>query len=100
MNLVELYRFAMGCVTIGIRPRVFSRQQGSWIGQILGRCQAFERGQPMLVVMGTVVRLSTIGRGLQFLGKCRCPFLPREVALLGELYCERERLGLPRFREY
>src|SRR5689334_10449688 len=45
----------------------------------------------MLVVVRTVVRLG----GFQFFGQGSGPFLPGEIALLGETNGHRERLSLP-----
>jgi hypothetical protein len=49
----------------------------------------------MLIVMRAIVRLAAVGCDLQLVGEGGGPLLPREVALLGQLDGEGERLGLP-----
>ena len=72
-------------------------RSGSAAGSVktFARDQAFQRRQPMLVVMRAVVGLAAIFGRLQLGGQLRRPFFPREVALLGELDGERESLRLP-----
>ena len=87
-------------VTIGVGPSLFSSEKCGVIGQIFGCNQAFERRQPVFVVAGTIVRFSVISGGLEFFSDRRGPFLPGEVAFLGEPHRKRESLGLPRFGKY
>jgi hypothetical protein len=39
----------------------------------------------MLIILRSIIRLATIFGGLQLIGQCGSPFLPGEMALLGEL---------------
>src|ERR1700693_4531108 len=50
----------------------------------------------MVVVARAVVRFTAVVRSLEFFGERGRPFLPSEMALLGELDGECERLSLPR----
>jgi hypothetical protein len=49
----------------------------------------------MVIVARAVVGLTATGSGSKLIGELCRPFLPSEVPLLGELYRECERLGLP-----
>src|SRR2546421_7418299 len=51
----------------------------------------------MLIVMRTIVRLTALGRPLQFVSKRVGPFLPREIPLLREFHRDCKRLRLPWF---
>ena len=95
----QLDRLAVGCVAIGVGPLDFSREELGLVRQLFGSDQAFERRQPMLVVVRALVWLSAIRRGSQFIGKRGCPFLPGEMALFGKPHREGEGLGLPRLGE-
>src|SRR5260370_17239409 len=53
----------------------------------------------MVVVVGAIVGFAAVGGGFEFGGECGGPFLPGEMALLGELHGESEGLGLPRLGE-
>src|ERR1700676_108699 len=64
-------------------------------GQSFGCDQALQGCQPVVIVVRAVIR-----RGcFNLRGKGGGPFLPGEVALLGELDGEREGLRFPRFGE-
>src|ERR1700680_3780820 len=54
----------------------------------------------MVIVTRAVIGFTAVGRSLEFLRECGRPFLPGEMALLGELDCESERLSLPRFGKH
>src|SRR5580693_1850294 len=49
--------------------------------------------------MGAIVGLAAVGGGFEFGGEGGGPFLPGEVALLGEFHGHSEGLGLPGFGE-
>jgi len=66
---------------VGVGPGFFARQQCRLIRQALSYHQTLQRGQPMVIVMRTIVRLTAIRRGFQLLSQRRRPFLPGEVAL-------------------
>jgi hypothetical protein len=85
----------VGRVAIGVGPLVFSREEFGRARQLFGGDQAFERRQPVLVIVRAVVGFSAIRRRLQFTGKCGCPFFPGEMALFGKSHGEGEGLGLP-----
>src|SRR6516165_3766393 len=53
----------------------------------------------MMVIMRAVVGFTAIRGGLELGGQRRGPLFPGEMALLGELDGQRERLGLPRLGE-
>src|SRR5258708_3104445 len=90
----------MRCMTIRVGPGLSSIEQGTLSRQVPGRDQSLQRRQPIFVVARTVVGLSAIGGRLEFFGKRGGPFLPGEIALLGEFHCEGKCLCLPWFGKY
>src|SRR5262245_66496046 len=54
----------------------------------------------MVIVVRAVIRLTTVVRGLEFIGKRAGPFLPSKMSLLGKLDRERKRLRFPWLSEY
>jgi len=54
----------------------------------------------MVIVVRAVIRLTTVVRGLEFMGKRAGPFLPSKMSLLGKLDRERKRLRFPWLSEY
>ena len=54
----------------------------------------------MIIVVRTVVWFPATRGGVELVGERCGPFLPCEKPLLGELHCERERLGLPRLGKH
>ena len=99
-NRAELDRFAVRRVAVRIGPRFLALDERGAIEQSLRLHEVLERGQPMVVIVRSIVWLTALGGRLEFACKRRGPFLPREVTLLGELDGERERLGLPGLGEY
>ena len=92
----ELHRLPVRRMTVGIGPVFFAGEQGGRIGQAFGCDESLKGGQPVVVVVGTVVGLAAIGCRLEFGGERGGPFFPGEMALLGELDRKGERLSLPR----
>src|ERR1700678_3386725 len=84
-------------MSIGVSPGVFASKHLVWIGESFRSHETFERSQPVFVVVGTVVRVATIRRGLEFIGQHGCPLFPAEVALSGKPHGQRKGLGLPGF---
>jgi hypothetical protein len=85
------------CMSIGVGPGFFASKHLVWIGKSFRSHEMFERGQPVFVVGGTVVRVATICRGLEFIGQRRRPLFPGEVALSRKAHGQRKGLGLPGF---
>jgi len=54
----------------------------------------------VFVVARTVVRVTAIGGGLEFVRQRGRPLFPGEMPLLGEFDRQRERLRLPRLGKY
>src|SRR5262249_41916564 len=63
------------------------------------RNQAFERGQPIVVVVRSIVDVAPCCRRSDFVGQRRGPLFPGEVTLLGKFHRHRKRLRLPWFRK-
>jgi len=71
----------MGGMAVRVRPSLFTLGQGCLFGQSFAGHKTFQRHQPMLVVMRSVVGLAAIGGGFQF-GRQRIgPFFPGEMTL-------------------
>src|SRR5689334_11999861 len=86
-------------VAVGIGPSLFALKKSGCIGQTFCRDEAFESGEPVLIVMRAIVGFTAIGGGLEFAGeRCR-PFFPSKVTCFGKLNSKGECLRLPRFRE-
>ena len=64
--LPQLDRFPMRRMTISVGPCFLSFRQGRHIGQTFACDQTLEGRQPVFVIMGSVVRLTTVCRGLEF----------------------------------
>ena len=96
----QFYRHAVGGTPVGVRPGLLARNQDCGIGQALGSDQMLESRKPMIIVVRTVVWFPATRGGVELVGERCGPFLPCEKPLLGELHCERERLGLPRFGKH
>src|SRR5207244_1254362 len=96
----KLDRLTVRRVPISVSPGLFAFQQRARIGQALGRDEAFEGGDPMLVVVRPVIGLAAIGGSFELARERRSPFAPREMAGVGQLDGERERLRLPRLLEH
>src|SRR5262249_3346359 len=90
----------VGRVAIRVRPRALPFEHLGRIGQTPGGNETLERGEPMLVVVRSIVGLAASGSRLQFVGERGRPFLPGEVSGPRERDGERERLCLPRFGEH
>jgi len=97
---LQLDGLAVWRVAVGIGPGFFAGNKRRRIGQTFGCDKALESGQPMVVVVRTVVGIAAIGCGFEFGGELGRPFFPGEMALLGELHGESEGLRLPRLGEY
>ena len=48
--------------------------------------EALKSSEPVVVIMGAIVGFAAIGGGFEFAGEGGGPFLPGEIALLGELH--------------
>ena len=99
-RLQQLDGLAVRSVSIGCGPGFFACEECGSIGQPLRGDQSLQSSQPVFVVARTVVGFTTSGSDLELVGQRGRPLLPRELALLGELDGERERLRLPRFGEH
>ncbi len=82
----EFDGFAVGGVTIGVLPSLLSREHCRRIGKAFRGHQMLERCEPVVVVMGAIIGFAARGGGFEFHGEGGCPFLPGEMALLGESY--------------
>lgn|SRR5208282_3309500 len=100
MGGAQLDGLAVGRAAVGFGPGFLARQQSCGVGQLLGRYQTFKGREPMMIVARAVVGLASTGGRFDFIRESRCPFLPGEMPLLGELDGERERLSLPRLGKY
>src|SRR5215467_4357415 len=87
----------MRCVAIRIRPRFFSRKHCCRIGKTLGGDQALKGGEPVFVVVRTIVGLASVSCRFELFGQSRSPLFPSEIAQLGEFDGESKSLCLPRF---
>ena len=96
--IAQFHRLAMRGMKVGFCPCRFAFAHRFPIGQTLVDDKPFQRRQPMLVVVRAIIRLTAIIGGLQLIGQRSGPFLPGEMAVLGEFDGERKRLRLPRFR--
>src|SRR5262249_42556191 len=96
----QLYWHAVGSAPVGVRPGFLASEERSRIGQALGSDQMLESSKPMIIVMRAVIGFPAVRDGVELVGKRGCPFLPREMSLLGELDREREGLGLPRLGKH
>lgn len=95
-SVAQLDGLAVRCPPISFRPGVFPFTERSGISQTLGRHEAIEGCEPVVVVVGAViVGFTTVGRGLEFIGKSGRPFLPREMPLFGKMNGHRKGLRLP-----
>ena len=90
----------MGRSTISFGPSFLAREERGRLGQSFFSYQPFEGGEPMMVVVRTVVGLTAIGCRFEFGGQRRGPFFPGEMTFFGKPNREREGLGLPRFGKY
>ena len=75
-----------GGVAVGICPGFFASQERGRIGQTFCCKQVLKSGEPVVVIMGAIVGFAAIGGGFEFAGEGGGPFLPGEMALLGELH--------------
>src|SRR5262249_37087972 len=85
--------------SIGFGPGFFAGEHLVWIRERLRSDETFERRQPVFVVARAVVWVTTIRRGLEFIGQRSRPLFPGEVALGGKAHSERKGLGVPRLGE-
>src|SRR5262252_4689691 len=97
---VQLNRFAVWGMEVGFGPRLSAVAHRLPISEPLLDDKPFQRCQPMLIVMRSIIRLPAIFGGLELIGQCGGPFLPREVPVFGELDGERKRLCLPWFGKH
>ena len=67
----ELDGLSVGCVAIRVRPGFLALAHGDPADEAFRRDEAFERGQPILVITGAIVGLTASGSGFDFVGKCR-----------------------------
>ena len=81
----EFDGLAVGGVAVGIGPGFFASQERGRIGQTFCCKQVLKSGEPVVVIMGAIVGFAAIGGGFEFAGEGGGPFLPGEMALLGEL---------------
>src|SRR5882762_3285313 len=79
--VLELDRLAVRCPSIGVGPGILARQQCRPVRQALFYHQALEGGEPTVVVVRTIVRLTSGRARLELLGEGLRPLLPGEVAL-------------------
>src|ERR1700722_18567628 len=91
----QIHGFSVRCMSIGVGPGFFASKHLVWIGESFRSHETFERSQPVFVVRGPIVRVATIGRGLEFIGEHARPLFPGEVALSGKAHSQGKRLGLP-----
>ena len=68
----------MRSVPKGVGPGHFASEQGSPVRKTFRGHESFEGGEPVFVVMGTVVRVAATGSGLELFGQSRGPFLNLE----------------------
>src|SRR6267143_122471 len=80
----EFNGLAMRGVEVGIGPGFFASEERRRIGEALCGEQALEGGEPVVIIMRAIVGFAAIGGGLEFTGEGGRPFLPGEMALLGE----------------
>src|SRR6202158_335836 len=92
----EVDGLAVGGVAVGVGPGFFASQERRIIGETFCGEQALKSRAPVVVIMGATVGFATVGGGFEFARQGGCPFLPGEMALLGEFQSESEGLGLPR----
>lgn len=85
----------MRCVPVRIGPGFLASQHRPRISEAFRRYQALERGQPMMIVTGAVIRLAAILSRFQLGRQLRGPLFPRKMALLEKSDGERERLRFP-----
>ena len=77
------------------RPRLLCEQASRLDWRVLSQSRDV-RAQPASIrSRGTVVRVATIRRGLEFIGQHGRPLFPGEVALSGKPHGQRKGLGLP-----
>jgi len=84
---------------VGFNPFVLACLQGVRGDDALRGDEAFESGEPMMIVARAVVGLTALARCGKFIPQRRRPFAPREEAGFGQLDGERESMGLPRLGE-
>ena len=87
---VQFDGLAVRRVPVCFDPIFLARIQGCSIGQAFFQHQALESRQPMVVIARPIVRLTSIGRCLQFTGKGGGPFIPSEVSKFGQFDGERK----------
>jgi hypothetical protein len=97
---IQFHRSPVRGMEVSFRPCFFAFMHCLPIRKAFVDDKAFERRQPMLIIMCAVIRLAAIRGGLQLIGQRSGPLLPCEMALLGEPDGKRKRLRLPRFGEY
>ena len=100
-RLPQRNRLSVRRVPVGVGPASL-RASIAWRGsrQVLFRHKPLQRRQPVAIIMRAIVGFAPVRRGLEFTGQRLRPFLPCEMALLGEPDRERECLRLPWLGEY
>src|SRR5215831_4365118 len=83
-------------MAIGICPGLLAAGKCDGSRQTFRGGEGFESGEPMFIVVRTIVGLTTICRCFELACEGGRPFLPCEVSLFGEFHGQRECLGLPR----
>src|SRR5579863_591850 len=85
---------------VSIGPCFLASSERPRIAQAFGSNEPLQSREPMLVISRTVIRLTAIGGGLQFIRKRGCPLFPGKMPLLGKFHGERECLRFPRLAKY
>jgi len=93
----EFDGLAVGGVTVGIGPGFFASEKRRRISQTFCGEEALQGREPVVVIMRAIVAFAAVGGGFELDGERGGPFLPSEMALLGEFHSQGESLGLPWF---
>src|SRR5262245_33045463 len=82
MRRAQFDGFPVRRMPVRVGPFFFARRHRRGVGQSFFGDEAFERGEPVMVVARSVVVLAALGGRLDFVGERGRPLLPREIALL------------------
>lgn len=82
----EFDGLAVRGVAVGVGPGFFASQERRLIRQTFCREQVLKSGEPVVVIMGAIVGFAAVGCGFEFGGEGGGPFLPGEMAVLGEFH--------------
>jgi hypothetical protein len=86
-------------VPVSFSPLLLSHEQRLQCHNTFRADEALEGSEPMVVVVGAVIGLTTPARSGKLGSQRRRPFAPREDAGFRQLDGKREGMGLPRLGE-